>query len=65
MPRTSAADLDELERMLVESDVGAVKDINRAKKESRGLGLFVRSLVGMGTAGPPRRRWRGSWQGRH
>ncbi len=33
--------------MLAESGVGATEDINRAKSESQGLGLFVRSLVGM------------------
>lgn len=41
------ADLAELERMLIESGVGAAEDIHRAKNESQGLGLFVRSLVGM------------------
>ncbi len=40
-------DLAELERMLAESGVGGVNDIARAKAESQGLGLFVRSLVGM------------------
>jgi type I restriction enzyme R subunit len=43
----SAADLDELERMLVESGIGAPEEFDRAKKESDGLGLFVRSLVGL------------------
>ena len=43
----TAADLTELERMLVESGVGAAEEIGRAKSESQGLGLFVRSLVGM------------------
>ncbi len=43
----TAADLTELERMLVESAVGAAEEIGRAKSESQGLGLFVRSLVGM------------------
>jgi type I restriction enzyme R subunit len=43
----TAADLDELERMLVVNGVGAPADIERAKAESKGLGLFVRSLVGM------------------
>ena len=43
----TAADLAELERMLVESGVGAAEDVGRAKLESQGLGLFVRSLVGM------------------
>ena len=41
------ADLAELERMLIESGVGAARDISRATTESQGLGLFVRSLVGM------------------
>jgi type I restriction enzyme R subunit len=43
----TAADLAELERMIVESGIGAAADINRAKTESQGLGLFVRSMVGM------------------
>jgi type I restriction enzyme R subunit len=43
----TAMDLAELERVLVESGVGAQADIERAKSESHGLGLFVRSLVGM------------------
>jgi type I restriction enzyme, R subunit len=41
------ADLGELERMLSESGVGAAEDIQRAAAESQGLGLFVRSLVGL------------------
>jgi type I restriction enzyme R subunit len=41
------ADLSELQRMLTESGVGAAEDIQRAAKESQGLGLFVRSLVGL------------------
>lgn len=40
-------DLAELERMLAASGVGAPEDIARAKAESEGLGLFVRSLVGL------------------
>jgi type I restriction enzyme R subunit len=40
-------DLDELERMLGETGVGEPLSIERAKKESEGLGLFVRSLVGL------------------
>ena len=43
----TTADLAELERMLAESGVGETQDISRAKAESQGLGLFVRSLVGM------------------
>ncbi len=33
--------------MLVDSGIGGPADIERAKAESHGLGLFVRSLVGM------------------
>ncbi|MDP1990755.1 MAG: helicase-related protein, partial [Syntrophales bacterium] len=40
-------DLVELERMLAESGIGAAEELARAKAESHGLGLFVRSLVGM------------------
>ncbi len=43
----TAVDLAELERMLAESKVGRPEDITLAKTESKGLGLFVRSLVGM------------------
>jgi type I restriction enzyme R subunit len=43
----TATDLVELERMLEQSGIGGAGDIARAKKESHGLGLFVRSLVGM------------------
>ena len=46
MPLTPA-DLGELERMLVEAGVGTSADLSRAKQESSGLGLFIRSLVGM------------------
>jgi type I restriction enzyme, R subunit len=41
------ADLSELDRMLAESGVGRPEDISRAKRESEGLGLFVRTLVGL------------------
>jgi type I restriction enzyme, R subunit len=41
------SDLDELERMLTESGAGGVDDVQKAKVESQGLGLFVRSLVGL------------------
>ncbi|ACV34218.1 DEAD/DEAH box helicase family protein [Accumulibacter sp.] len=43
----TAADLAELERMLAESGVGAADEIELAKTQCQGLGLFVRSLVGM------------------
>jgi type I restriction enzyme, R subunit len=40
-------DLAELERMLLESGVGDKGALDRAKAESEGLGLFVRTLVGL------------------
>ncbi|HUG23260.1 DEAD/DEAH box helicase family protein [Piscinibacter sp.] len=43
----TAADIAELERMLIESGIGAPEEIGRASKEAHGLGLFVRSLVGL------------------
>jgi type I restriction enzyme R subunit len=43
----TATDLADLERMLAESGVGVPDDMQRAAAESHGLGLFVRSLVGM------------------
>jgi type I restriction enzyme R subunit len=46
MPLT-AGDLGELERMLAESRLGGEEDLRRAAEESHGLGLFVRSLIGM------------------
>jgi len=46
VPLTST-DLSELERMLIESGVGTADEIARAGIDSNGLGLFVRSLVGL------------------
>ena len=43
----TVADLAELQRMLAQNGVGAAEDIPRAADESQGLGLFVRSLVGL------------------
>jgi type I restriction enzyme, R subunit len=40
-------DLAELERMLVDNGVGGLEEIDRAKAEAHGLGLFVRSLIGL------------------
>jgi type I restriction enzyme R subunit len=40
-------DLRELERILVESGTGTPEDVVRATEASHGLGLFVRSLVGL------------------
>ncbi len=43
----TAADLAELERMLIESGTASADDLDRASKESHGLGLFIRGLVGL------------------
>jgi type I restriction enzyme, R subunit len=43
----TVCDLGELERMLAESGLGGADDIRRSAEESQGLGLFVRSLVGL------------------
>ena len=43
----TASDIAELERILSESGLGEPDDLRRAEEESEGLGLFVRSLVGM------------------
>ena len=40
-------DLAELERIMIEAGVGSVEQIEQAKAENAGLGLFVRSLVGL------------------
>ena len=43
----TATDLAELERMLVESGVGAPRTSRGPRTRAHGLGLFVRSLVGL------------------
>lgn len=43
-------DIEELERMLRDSGTGSPDDIARAKAASEGLGLFVRTLVGLDRA---------------
>ncbi len=48
-PLTSS-DLAELERLLGQSGVGEPEDIRRAAENAHGLGLLVRSLVGMDRA---------------
>jgi type I restriction enzyme, R subunit len=40
-------DLAELERMLSESGIGNAQDLQKAKETNEGLGLFVRSLIGL------------------
>lgn len=44
------SDLSELERLLAESGAGDPEDIRRAAQDAQGLGLLVRSLVGMDRA---------------
>ncbi|MBA3353916.1 MAG: DEAD/DEAH box helicase family protein [Blastocatellia bacterium] len=41
------SDLAELQTILVESGIGTSEDIQKATEESDGLGLFVRSLIGL------------------
>ncbi len=43
----TATDLAELERLLMESGAGTAQDVARAGEQAHGLGLFVRSLVGL------------------
>jgi type I restriction enzyme R subunit len=43
----TATDLAELEKIFIENSVGDSAEIENAKTESGGLGLFVRSLVGL------------------
>ena len=43
----TGSDLAELERMLADASLGDAGDIDRARREADGLGLFVRSLVGL------------------
>ncbi len=43
----TSTDLSALEAMLVASGAGGPEDIARASEQSQGLGLFIRSLVGL------------------
>ena len=43
----TASDLAELERMMLEAGVGTPDDMAREKAKSQGLGVFIRSLVGL------------------
>ncbi|MFE7246036.1 type I restriction-modification enzyme R subunit C-terminal domain-containing protein [Streptomyces sp. NPDC057580] len=43
----TATDLTELERIFIEASIGSEADIDQAKAESGGLGLFLRSLTGL------------------
>lgn len=41
------ADLESLERMLLEAGIASGEDLLRAREESKGLDRFVQSLVGL------------------
>lgn len=43
----TAEDLNALEQMLIDSGAGEADDIAQAKEQAHGLGLFIRSLVGL------------------
>jgi type I restriction enzyme, R subunit len=43
----TATDLSELERILLEAGIAKDEDLAQAKQTSEGLGLFIRSLVGL------------------
>jgi type I restriction enzyme R subunit len=43
----TATDLDELERIFIETGIGTEDEINQAKTNAGGLGLFLRSLIGL------------------
>jgi type I restriction enzyme, R subunit len=43
----TATDLSELERMLLTAEVGTREHLNHAKETCAGLGIFIRSLVGL------------------
>jgi type I restriction enzyme, R subunit len=43
----TALDLEELERMLLEAGVANEEDLEEARRESAGLGIFIRSLIGL------------------
>ena len=46
----TADDLAALERILLDSGAGGADEINKAAEEAHGLGLFIRSLVGLDRA---------------
>jgi type I restriction enzyme R subunit len=43
----TATDLSELERILLEAGIGTPEHLEQAKQTSQGLGVFIRSLVGL------------------
>lgn len=46
----TAADLDVLRRILVDAGIATAADLERADTEAGGLGMFVRSLIGLDRA---------------
>ena len=61
----TATDLAELERMLSESGIGNAEDMQKAKETNEGLGLFVRSLIGLDREAAKESFWQVSWVGKH
>ena len=50
----TTADLEALEQMLVQAGVGTAEEIEKVAQQEQGLGLFVRSLVGLDRAAAKR-----------
>lgn len=50
----TASDLAELEKMLVDARAGTAEEIEKAKEDSHGFGLFLRSLIGLDRAAAQR-----------
>ena len=50
----TTADLEALEQMLVQAGVGTAEEIEKVAQQEHGLGLFVRSLVGLDRAAAKR-----------
>jgi type I restriction enzyme R subunit len=50
----TTADLEVLEQMLVQAGIGTAEEIEKVAQQEQGLGLFVRSLVGLDRAAAKR-----------
>jgi type I restriction enzyme R subunit len=50
----TTADLEALEQMLVQAGIGTAEEIEKVAQQEQGLGLFVRSLVGLDRAAAKR-----------
>jgi type I restriction enzyme R subunit len=45
--KLTALDLENLEKIMIEAGIGTAAEFSKAKQESGGLGLFIRSLIGL------------------